>query len=136
MTTGHTACATQYRLIRPWLILASLPRRPAPDDKQVPGGAGNVDEGRAGLAAYYHALNVQAGRDASPGDAERLVEPLPGRFLPGLPQMVRRAAPLGEIPARRNPGVHGHQLRSIAPCGMSPRTAVPGGSPPTRSHRR
>jgi hypothetical protein len=68
------------------------------------------------LAPHYHRFDVYVRRHCAERGVEGAAQPLPGGICPYLPQLRNGAAALGEIAARRDPGVHGDQDRVACPC--------------------
>ena len=66
-------------------------------------------EHRAGPAALHDWVDGQVGRQLPPGSFERFSQPLPGIFGPDAAQVETGASPVGDVAARRDPGMNGYQ---------------------------
>jgi hypothetical protein len=86
------------------------------DHQEIIIPAGDLDKHGPGLAAHHHWFNIHARWHSPEHGVEGAVQPLPCGIAPYLPQPGVWAAALGEIAARRNPGMHGHQNPVVCSC--------------------
>ena len=108
-STGHLACARQYRPIDLRSARPIGERRPVPITSRSSGRVGHVDEHRAGLAALDPRQHGHIVGQPAEARVERVRQPLPGRLAPDLAEVRGGMGALGEVAARRDPGDHRHQ---------------------------
>jgi hypothetical protein len=78
------------------------------DDQDVTRLVRDAGKHGAGLAALNAGLDVQVGRELAPGSFERFSQPLAGIFGPYAAQVETGASSVGDVAARRDPGMNGH----------------------------
>ena len=81
----------------------------SPDDKDVALLVRDRGKDGTGLAALDDRLDGQVGWGLSPGNFECFSQPLPGIFGPDAAQVETGASPVGDVAARRDPGMDGYQ---------------------------
>ena len=90
--------------------------------QQVAGAAGRAGQDRAGPSAPDDRADRQVGGRFSPGEVQRVLEPLAGVLGPQAAQLLTRSAPVGQVTIGRQPGQDGHQ-DGIEVAGQLPRVA-------------
>jgi hypothetical protein len=78
------------------------------DDQDVAGLARDGGEDGAGLAALDDRDDGQVSRELPPGGGQRVVQPLPGVLAPDAAQVGIGTLPVGDVAARRYPGMDGY----------------------------
>jgi hypothetical protein len=80
-----------------------------PHHQQVTGAAGGAGQDRPRLAAPDDKPGRQIGRQVSPGEVQRVLDPLAGVLRPYAAQLLAGSAPVGQVTIGRQPGKNGHQ---------------------------
>jgi hypothetical protein len=86
-----------------------------PDHQEIIIPAGDLGKHEPGFAAHHQWFNVHARGHAAERVIEGAPQPLPRGIPPCVPQFGDWAAALSEVPAWRDPGVHGEENRVARP---------------------